>query len=242
MEALESGGSGSGLTEDIKTALMNLVNHVGVWTDENAQTYINALNSALYPPADLVSISAVYTQSGTVYDTDTLDSLKSDLVVTALMSDQTTRPVTDYTLSGTLTEGTNVITVSYGGKTTTFTVTVSHSKQTVRHYFADLDYENGKLMKTNKTAASVSSGGYVIIPYTSGMKVVTVESVNWTNYPAIIIDNGTTYTNAQAEQGSSVGYNTYEYTKTFNETSGIVNVIANFSNAYIAQCYYEVEE
>ena len=74
----------------------------------------------------LVSISAVYTQSGTVYDTDTLDSLKSDLVVTATYSDSTTEivPSADYTLSGTLAEGTSTISVTYEGKTTTFTVTV----------------------------------------------------------------------------------------------------------------------
>jgi len=126
VEALEAGGGGSGLTDAVKTALMNVVNHIA-WDDDDptGQTYITALYNALYPPADLVRISAVYTQSGTVYDTDSLDSLKSDLVITALMSDQTTRPVTDYTLSGTLTEGTSTITVSYGGKTTTFTVTVS---------------------------------------------------------------------------------------------------------------------
>lgn len=75
----------------------------------------------------LSSISAVYTQSGTVYDTDTLDSLKADLVVTAHYSDSSTQtvPAADYTLSGTLTAGTSTITVSYGGKTTTFSVTVS---------------------------------------------------------------------------------------------------------------------
>lgn len=75
----------------------------------------------------LDSISAVYNQSGTVYDTDTLDSLKTDLVVTATYSDTSTAtvPSTDYTLIGTLTVGTSTITVSYGGKTTTFTVTVS---------------------------------------------------------------------------------------------------------------------
>lgn len=72
------------------------------------------------------SISAVYTQSGTVYDTDTLDSLKSDLVVTATYSDSSTAtvPSADYTLSGTLTAGTSTITVTYGGKTDTFNVTV----------------------------------------------------------------------------------------------------------------------
>lgn len=75
----------------------------------------------------LSSISAVYTQSGTVYDTDSLDSLKSDLVVTATYSDSSTAtvPSADYTLSGTLTVGTSTITVSYGGKTTTFNVTVT---------------------------------------------------------------------------------------------------------------------
>lgn len=73
----------------------------------------------------LVSISAVYTQSGTVYDTDSLDDLKADLVVTANYSDSSTQTITDYTLSGTLAEGTSTITVSYGGKTTTFNVTVS---------------------------------------------------------------------------------------------------------------------
>lgn len=75
----------------------------------------------------LTSISAVYTQSGTVYDTDTLDSLKADLVVTANYSDGYTQTVlaADYTLSGTLTAGTSTITVSYGGKSDTFSVTVT---------------------------------------------------------------------------------------------------------------------
>ena len=76
---------------------------------------------------ELVSISAVYTQSGTVYDTDSVDSLKADLVVTATYSDSSTEtiPSTDYTLSGTLTAGTSTITVVYGGKTATFNVTVT---------------------------------------------------------------------------------------------------------------------
>jgi len=71
----------------------------------------------------LTSISAVYS-GGTVYDTATLNDLKSSLVVTANYDDSTTATVTDYTLSGTLAVGTSTITVSYGGKTTTFTVTV----------------------------------------------------------------------------------------------------------------------
>jgi hypothetical protein len=43
--------------------------------------------------------------------------------VTAHYSDGTSETVTGYTLSGTIAEGSNTVTVSYGGKTTTFTVT-----------------------------------------------------------------------------------------------------------------------
>ena len=77
--------------------------------------------------ATLTSITATYTQSGTVYNTDTLDSLKSDLVVVASYSDSTTRTLSDsdYALSGTLEFGTSTIVVSYGGKTATFNVNVS---------------------------------------------------------------------------------------------------------------------
>ena len=112
-----------GLSDDVKTALLQIAQKVA-YIDDDGQDYYDALYNALYPPASLESISAVYTQSGTVYDTDTLDSLKADLVVTAHYDDSTTATVTTYTLSGTLTEGTSTITVSYGGKTTTFTVIV----------------------------------------------------------------------------------------------------------------------
>lgn len=204
VEALESRGGGSGLTSEVKDALLAIFQHVA-YADSSGQTYYDALEEALYPTvttrtvsyslshvtssnnastvtsgasytatltassgytintvtitmggadvtstvyssgtitipsvtgnivitatavASVSSITAVYTQSGTVYDTDALDSLKSDLVVTATYTGGTTStiPGTDYTLSGSLTEGTSTITVSYGGKTTTFNVTVT---------------------------------------------------------------------------------------------------------------------
>lgn len=84
--------------------------------------------------AVLTSISAVFTQGdNAIYDTDSLDTLKQYLVVTAAYDDGSTATVAsaDYTLSGTLTEGTSTITVSYGGKTDTFTVAVSHQTVTI---------------------------------------------------------------------------------------------------------------
>jgi hypothetical protein len=110
---------------DFVTALLQIASKVA-YIDGNGQTYYDALESALLHRT-LSSISAVYTQSGTVYPDTSLDSLKTDLVVTATYSDSSTQtvPAADYTLSGTLTAGTSTITVSYGGKTDTFTVNVS---------------------------------------------------------------------------------------------------------------------
>ena len=124
---LGNGTSGSGLTEAVKVALLACFEKVA-WIDEDGQDYYDALYNALYPPADLVSVSAVFTQgSAVIYDTDSLDTLKQYLVVTAHMSDSSTRTVTNYVLSGTLSAGTSTITVTYGGKTTTFNVSVVSS-------------------------------------------------------------------------------------------------------------------
>lgn len=113
-----------GISDSIKVALLNCFDHVA-WADDQGQTYYDALYDALYPTKTLMSISAVYTQGGTVYDIDTLDDLKADLVVTGHYDDFTTEAITTYTLSGSLTAGTSTITVIYLGKTTTFDVTVT---------------------------------------------------------------------------------------------------------------------
>lgn len=130
-EAMQGGGGGgTGLTQDIKQSLLECFAHTA-WTDDQGQEYYDDLEDALYPFDLLSSISAVYTQSGTVYDTDSLDDLKSDLVVTGNYSDGTYNQTAKYTLSGTLTAGTSTITASYGGKTTTFSVTVTGSSATL---------------------------------------------------------------------------------------------------------------
>lgn len=69
----------------------------------------------------LTSISAVY--SGGAVTAGTAVNDLTGIVVTAHYSDGSSVTVTGYTLSGTIAEGSNTITVSYGGKTTTFAVT-----------------------------------------------------------------------------------------------------------------------
>lgn len=122
-DGIEAAG---GLTNDVKTALLQIAEKVA-YIDEHGQDYYDDLYDALYPSASLVSISAVYTQSGTVYPTTSLSALKDDLVVTAYYDDTSSEavPAADYMLSGALTVGTSVITASYNGKTATFNVTVS---------------------------------------------------------------------------------------------------------------------
>ena len=121
--ALEKGGA---ISDDLKQALLQIASKVA-YIDDQGAAYYQDLYDALYPSASLVSISAAYTQSSTVYPSTQLDSLKTDLVVTGTYDDSSTAtiPATDYTLSGTLTVGTSVITVTSGGKTTTFSVTVT---------------------------------------------------------------------------------------------------------------------
>lgn len=116
-----------GLSDDAKMALLNCFQHVA-WIDEHGQDYYDALEESLYAVNELISIAATFTQgSAIIYNTDSLESLKQYLIVIANYSNGTSDQINRYTLSGTLTVGTSAITVSYGGKSDTFNVTVSPS-------------------------------------------------------------------------------------------------------------------
>ena len=98
------------------------------WIDANGATYLDDLKTALLGNIEVASISAVFNPGTTVIlDTMSLDKLKSYLTVTATFSDMTQEVVTGYQLSGSMTAGTNTITVTYMGKTTTFSATVKHN-------------------------------------------------------------------------------------------------------------------
>lgn len=103
----------------------------------------------------ITSISAVYTQSGTVYDIDSLDVLQADLVVTASYDNGTSVVVSGYTLSGELTTGTSTITVTYQGKTATFFVTVSQ-------YVVTHTYENNQYIGISNPSNMVLTIGKVV--------------------------------------------------------------------------------
>jgi len=116
------------LSKNVKNALLNLFTHVA-YTDGNAQQYIDDLKSAWGITATISAINAVFTQGGAVImEGDDIDTLKAYLVVNGVYTiDEYSfeDEVTGYTLSGTLSEGESIITVTYNGMTTTFTVEVT---------------------------------------------------------------------------------------------------------------------
>lgn len=166
-----------GLSSAAKQALLEIFQHVG-YIDDDGSLYYDVLYDALYPPADLVSISAVYTQPGIVYDTDSLESLKADLVVTALYTNSSTAVVTRYMLSGTLEAGASVIEVYYGGKSTSFTVTVTHDDSGEWDYI--WRYEDG-LPPVSDWAWTVGGGqGQVHTIVDGGLKMGAKAGTNAT--------------------------------------------------------------
>lgn len=148
-----SGNSGSGLTADLKasmkkyfTDMQTLFTQVAYKTDSNlsltmiadAQAVVTALDSNGESGGDdtgggedsgdtgdtektLSSIEATYTGGNVAVSTALTDL--TGIVVIATYSDGSTQVVTGYTLSGVIVEGNNTITVTYEGKTATFTVT-----------------------------------------------------------------------------------------------------------------------
>lgn len=147
------------------------------------------------------SISAVYTQSGTVYETDNLDSLKSDIVVTATYADSSTEiiPGTDYTLSGTLEEGTSTITVMYAGETTAFTVTVTGVQALYDWDFTQSLIDSVGGVTASLTGATRDSSG---IHFTGATDYASLGQVFGTN-KTMIIELGTCERNASTWTDSS---------------------------------------
>lgn len=109
---------------EVKYAIDNLFAKVALYSSDPSNDYatLHAWSSSV----SVLSISAVFTQGANlIFTTDTLDVLRDYLVVTASYSDGTSSAVTTYELSGNLTAGTSTITVTYQGKTDTFTVNVT---------------------------------------------------------------------------------------------------------------------
>ena len=126
---IPEGSGGTGLSTEAINKLEEVGNYLAYttadggskWTELIAILRNGSSGSGSGETVTLQSISATYSGSDVAVGTALTDL--TDITVTAHYSDGSTANVTDYTLSGEIAEGSNTITVSYGGKTTTFTVT-----------------------------------------------------------------------------------------------------------------------
>ena len=128
LQQIPSGGTG--LSETAAALLIEILRHAVYTSDQSGN--IDALESEL-SPADsgetpdnpdtlqLTGLSAFYSGGDVPVGTDLADL--SGITVTAHYSDGSTQAVTDYTISGTIAAGTNMITVSYMALSASFTVT-----------------------------------------------------------------------------------------------------------------------
>lgn len=140
----------------------------------------------------LSSISATYNGGDVAVGTAVTDL--TGIVVTAFYSDGSTATVTNYTLSGTIAEGSNTVTVSYGGKTTTFTVTGVAESTDGKVLFSTLELTSS-LLKADGTVASLGKTHHVSFPYTEGMFVSTGTNGGWniSTYPPVLVLDGGAY-------------------------------------------------
>ena len=143
---------------DVVIGMGNLVVSLfkkAAYLSDDAEADITALENLL--SGSIARIEAVYTQSGVIYEGESLDDLKSGLVVTAYYLDGTSDIVTGYTLSGTLVAGTSAVTVSFGGVTTTFNVTVTDAVW----YITSEKFAKNVAVRSSITSSSLNTGATI---------------------------------------------------------------------------------
>ena len=177
-----------GMDEAARVALLDLLAYAA-YTGPDAQAKYDILETALQ--AKVAYIVADYAQDRTIYPDNSLDVLREgdDLIVTAYFDNGTHMDVSNYTLSGTFTAGTSEITVAFGGKTATISVTVTAWN------LYEYSMENGQVTKL----VGSTSGNIQAIP--GGIEYGSA-SVNRRSFP-------TTRVGVRALQDQG---NNYEYT------------------------------
>jgi hypothetical protein len=176
----------------------------------------------------LTSISAVY--SGGTVSVGTAVSALTGIVVTAHYSDGTSATVTGYTLSGTIAEGSNTITVSYDGKTTTFTVTgVAESGGEEIDTAPVIEHDGYNLSKTDGTL--VEGTMYSVTKYYEFEQLTAARSIEHVVGSAAILG-------AYDESGSFLDYfSGLASEKTSNLPAGTAKIRFAIADAYIEKAY-----
>lgn len=195
----------------------------------------------------LESISATFDSSASITTDNVLDDLRPYLTVLATYADSTTSTISNYNLSGNLNVGTNTITVSYGGKTTTFTVNVTQAEATLQSISATFNqgsvviYENSSLESLKPyltvTANYSDSTTQTVTNYTlsgtlaTGISTITVSySGKTTTFNVTVSERPTIQSiTATFTQGSAIIYEN----SSLNDLKQYLVVTATYSDSTI---------
>lgn len=154
------------------------------------------------PEITLTSISATY--SGGDVNVGTALTDLTGITVTATYSDGSTETVTGYTLSGEIAEGSNTITVTYQGKTTTFTVTGTAVSERVEHIVSGQTYPVTLTWSPKSFTVTPALAHYETTDDTTYYDVeVDVESISSQNAYVQISAGGAFVTDAQDFAGQT---------------------------------------
>ena len=221
-EAFAAKMAGGGLTAAQIDLLEDAFEHIQ-WADDAGPQYAAQLITSLRggesggeqpeqpdTPKTLTGISAEYSGGNVAVGTE-LSSL-SGITVTAHYSDGTTATVTGYTISGTISEGDNTITVTYMGKTATVTVTGEAQPADDRTLLQNwiLNDQNGSNIDTVSGAKIGSSGvtwssdGWTV---TKVYNYIYAENVNGYNR-SIECDIASSTVAEDLEAGIFIGFGT----------------------------------
>ena len=232
--------SGSAFSDDIKQALLDCFENVA-WIDDQGQTYYDALGNALYPPTNLLGITAIFDSGQTViYNTATLDDLKQYLTVTAIYDNGTSEVVNAYALTGTIETGLCDFTVTYGGKTASFRVNVVEwlTQITATYTQSGTVYEGASLdsLKTDLVVRAyyADTTSAVISDYTLSGTLTEGTSVITVTY----LDKTTTF-NVTVSAFLPSGYTACDYVS--NETDNTAYAKTDFPSTDLDAFNYEIE-
>ena len=174
----------------------------------------------------LSRISATYNQGSTkVYPSTSLDTLKTNLIVKAIYSDNSEDVVTTYNLSGTLSVGTSTITVTYSNKTTTFNVNVSEEQVPTKTLSSiSAVYTQGSTVVYPSTSLNSLKGNIVVTATYSDKSTATI-----TDYALSGTLNVGTSTITVTYQGKTTTFNVIVIATPTNYT--ITNNLTNVTNS-----------
>lgn len=134
------------------------------------------LTVELLPIIEVESISATFTQGArTIFSNQELEDLRTMLTVTVNYADGSTEETDAYVLSGALTDGTDTITATFGGKSTTFDVTTTAF--VIPEGYTKYGYIQSKSSTSAAASATYSSSNFIYLNAYEDHNVLSMEAI-----------------------------------------------------------------